>query len=113
MVILGSVPLAEKALVSRLRRAARRRNANLVTGIGDDCAAIRLPAGEQALVTTDFSLEGIHFRNSDEQGMHAGRCVGQFVVRHALRWHTRANGNERTNDSDDDHQLACDNLGRS
>jgi hypothetical protein len=57
--------------------------------------------------------EGIHFRNSDEQGMHAGRCVGQFVVRHALRWHTRANGNERNNDSDDDHQLACDNLGRS
>ena len=62
MVILGGVPLAEKALISRLRRAARRRNANLVTGIGDDCAAIRLPAGEQALVTTDFSLEGIHFR---------------------------------------------------
>jgi hypothetical protein len=28
--------------------------------------------------------EGIHFRNSDEQGMRAGRCVGQYVVRHAL-----------------------------
>jgi len=57
--------------------------------------------------------EGIHFRNSDEQGMHAGRCVGQFVVRHALRRHTRATVNERNNDSDDDHQLACDSLGRS
>ena len=48
--------------------------------------------------------EGIHFRNSDEQGMHAGRCVGQFVVRHALRRRFRATGNERNNDSDDDHQ---------
>ena len=57
--------------------------------------------------------EGIHFRNSDEQGMRAGRCVAQFVVRHALRRHTRATGNERNNDNDDDQHLACDSLGRS
>ena len=56
--------------------------------------------------------EGIHFRNSDEQGMLAGRCVGQFVVRHALRRHTRATRNERDIDRDDDHHLACDRLGR-
>jgi hypothetical protein len=56
--------------------------------------------------------EGIHFRNSDEQGMRAGRCVGQFVVRHALRPHTGAMGNQRNSDSDNDH-LACDNLGRT
>ena len=35
--------------------------------------------------------EGIHFRNSDEQGMLAGRRIGRFVVRHALRRHHRAN----------------------
>jgi thiamine-monophosphate kinase len=80
MVILGSVPLAEKALVSRLRRAARRRNANLVTGIGDDCAAIRLPAGEQALVTTDFSLEGIHFRRE----WHPPEVVGHRCLTRGL-----------------------------
>src|SRR5262245_2144587 len=57
--------------------------------------------------------EGIHFRNSDEQGMHAGRCVGQFVVRHGLRPRTRSTGNERNSDSDDDHHLACDSLGNS
>src|SRR5207302_388700 len=56
MVILGSVPLAEKALISRLRRAARRRNANLVTGIGEDCAAVRLPAGEAGLDTIEFKV---------------------------------------------------------
>jgi hypothetical protein len=54
--------------------------------------------------------EGIHFRNSDEQGMRAGRCVGQFVVRHALRRNRRAGGNETDNDSDADH-LSCDGLG--
>jgi hypothetical protein len=56
--------------------------------------------------------EGIHFRNSDEQGMRAGRCVGQFVIRHALQ--PRRNGTEsieRDLDSDDD--LGCDDLGGS
>lgn len=55
--------------------------------------------------------EGIHFRNSDEQGMRAGRCIGQFVARHALRRHTRAIGNEWNNHRD--HFLACDSLGSS
>jgi hypothetical protein len=54
--------------------------------------------------------EGIHFRNSDEQGMRAGRCIGQFVVRHALGRNRNWNGNERNNDSDDD-RLSCDGLG--
>jgi len=56
--------------------------------------------------------EGIHFRNSDEQGMRAGRCVGQFVVRHALR--PRRSGTEsveRHPESEDD--LGCLDLGRS
>jgi thiamine-monophosphate kinase len=33
-----------------------------VAGIGDDCAVLRIPTGHEVLVTTDFSLEGIHFR---------------------------------------------------
>lgn len=31
-------------------------------GIGDDCAVVAVPKGSEALVTTDFSLEGVHFR---------------------------------------------------
>jgi hypothetical protein len=56
--------------------------------------------------------EGIHFRNSDEQGMRAGRCVGQFVVQHALRprhHHRYLNREETDTDRDD---LRCQDLGR-
>jgi thiamine-monophosphate kinase len=34
----------------------------LIRGIGDDAAVLRLPRGHEILVTTDFSLEDIHFR---------------------------------------------------
>ena len=56
------MPLQEKALIAKIRRAARDRSSSLVTGIGDDCAVLRIPTGHEVLVTTDFSLEGIHFR---------------------------------------------------
>jgi len=56
--------------------------------------------------------EGIHFRNSDEQGMRAGRCVGQYVIRHALQQRrSGTQGVERDPESDDD--LGCDDLGGS
>src|SRR5437016_8504079 len=32
-----------------------------MTGIGDDSSVLKIPKGQQALVTTDFSLEGVHF----------------------------------------------------
>jgi thiamine-monophosphate kinase len=55
------MPLPEKALIARIhQRAANGRR--VVTGIGDDSAVLAIPKGHQALVTTDFSLEGVHFR---------------------------------------------------
>ncbi len=36
----------------------------VVAGIGDDCAILRVKPGYEALVTTDFSLEDVHFRRS-------------------------------------------------
>lgn len=34
----------------------------VLTGIGDDCAILRLQPPSELLVTTDFTLEGVHFR---------------------------------------------------
>jgi len=33
-----------------------------VVGIGDDCGVLAIPPRHQLLVTTDFTLEGVHFR---------------------------------------------------
>jgi thiamine-monophosphate kinase len=47
-------------------------------GIGDDCAVIRLPRGHEALVTTDFSLEDVHFRRSWHPADSIGhRCLAR------------------------------------
>ena len=55
------MPLREKSLIARIRRQARRSSA-VVAGIGDDCAILRAPHGHELLVTTDFTLEDVHFR---------------------------------------------------
>ena len=48
----------------------------VVAGIGDDCAVLRIPAGNEALITTDFSLEGVHFRREWHSGQFIGhRCL--------------------------------------
>jgi thiamine-monophosphate kinase len=73
------LPLAEKLLISRIRSRATRRK-GIVAGIGDDCAILQIPAGQQALVTTDFSLEGIHFRGE----WHPPEVVGHRCLTRGL-----------------------------
>ena len=51
-----------------------------MAGIGDDCAVLRLPPGHEALITTDFSLEGIHFRRD----WHSPECVGHRCLTRGL-----------------------------
>ncbi len=48
-------------MIQRIRRLARG-GTSLATGIGDDCAVLRVPSGHELLVTTDFSIENVHFR---------------------------------------------------
>jgi len=79
------VPLAEKALIAQLRRAAKHaRNPLIRTGIGDDCAILRLSPirglRNDALVTTDFSLEGIHFRRE----WHSPESIGHRCLTRGL-----------------------------
>ena len=53
--------MREKSLIQQIGRRIRP-GAAVPVGIGDDCAVLRLPAGHELLVTTDFTLEGVHFR---------------------------------------------------
>lgn len=53
--------LDEFAFIEQVRRAVAA-SPGVAIGIGDDCAAIDLPPGEQLLVSKDLLLEGVHFR---------------------------------------------------
>lgn len=79
-----AVPLSEKKLIAQLRHVAGassrgrslRSAGALRKGIGDDCAVLRLPG--EALVTTDFTLEGIHFRREWHPPESIGhRCLAR------------------------------------
>jgi len=69
--------MSEKALIARIRRKAVQGR-GIVTGIGDDSAVLKIPKGHQALVTTDFSLEGVHFRREWHPPESVGhRCLAR------------------------------------
>jgi thiamine-monophosphate kinase len=99
------MPLPEKALIARIRRRAEsarhltdksrrtepaaqgRRQADrsvratqVLTAIGDDCAVLRVLPGRDFLLTTDFTLEGIHFRRD----WHAAESVGYRCLARGL-----------------------------
>jgi thiamine-monophosphate kinase len=80
------VVIAEKALIARVRRMAAAPSPAVVAGIGDDCAVLRLvpgrgrAGGKDTLVTTDFTLEGIHFRRD----WHSAESVGHRCLARGL-----------------------------
>lgn len=53
--------LGEFGLIARIR-ARVAQHQDVVLGIGDDCAATRIPAGALLLTTTDLLIEEVHFR---------------------------------------------------
>src|SRR5205814_3539407 len=73
------------------RRAGRGKRPRIPAGIGDDCAVLRLPRGHEALVTTDFSLEGVHFRRE----WHPPDSVGHRCLARGLSDIAAMGGNPR------------------
>ena len=53
---------------------------SVALGIGDDCAILRQPKGREILVTTDFTLEGRHFRRD----WHPAESVGHWALARGL-----------------------------
>ncbi len=94
------MPIPEKSLIAQLRKLANRAsnegsnrntgkdrtrlpglpNPTVLTGIGDDCAVLRSVPGTDLLVTTDFTLEGIHFR----QDWHSPESIGHRCLTRGL-----------------------------
>lgn len=80
------MPLSELQLVQRIRQQAKSpgkrssASARILTGIGDDSALLDIAAGSQALITTDFSLEGVHFRRE----WHPPESVGHRCLTRGL-----------------------------
>ncbi|WP_050060832.1 thiamine-phosphate kinase [Silvibacterium bohemicum] len=69
----------ERALIAAIRsRAGRSGGGGLRLGIGDDCAILRPPAGHEIVVTTDLSLEQVHFRRDWHPPESVGhRCLAR------------------------------------
>src|SRR5882762_5463528 len=78
--IVESLPALERTLINQIRRSARRRGRGVVTGIGDDCAVLRVSPGQDLLVTTDFTLENVHFRRE----WHPPEVVGRRCITRGL-----------------------------
>ncbi len=72
------MPANELELIQRIRRAATPARQKSGRGIGDDCAVLSVPRGHEILVTTDFSLEDIHFRREWHPADSIGhRCLAR------------------------------------
>src|SRR5579872_2110891 len=72
--------ISELQFIRSIRDKLSRKNAAVSLGIGDDAALLRLPASHEALVTTDFSLEGVHFRRD----WQSPECIGHRCLARGL-----------------------------
>jgi thiamine-monophosphate kinase len=70
----------ERDLIAGIRKRAAQPQAGRILhlGIGDDCAVIRPKRGEELVVTTDLSLENVHFRRDWHPPQSVGhRCLAR------------------------------------
>jgi thiamine-monophosphate kinase len=71
-------PMSELGLIEQIRRKFTQENKAVTLGIGDDCAILRPPSGCEVVVTTDFTLEGRHFRRDRHPPESVGhRCLAR------------------------------------
>jgi thiamine-monophosphate kinase len=73
--------VGERDILKEIRARAGCAGSGLLrVGIGDDAAVLAVRRGEEIVVTTDFSLEDVHFR----RGWHAPEAVGHKCLARGL-----------------------------
>jgi thiamine-monophosphate kinase len=73
--------MLERDILKEIRARGGRGGSGLLrVGIGDDAAVLAVRRGEEMVVTTDFSLEDVHFR----RGWHAPEAVGHKCLARGL-----------------------------
>ena len=71
---------SEFEFVRWLARLNPRRGGRVQLGIGDDAALIRVRRGQEMILTTDLSIEGVHFTRA----LHPPRSVGHRALARSL-----------------------------
>ncbi len=71
---------SEADFINWIRRRTPRRTPGLALGIGDDAALINVSRGQEIILTTDMSIEGVHFKS----GLHPPRAVGHRALARSL-----------------------------
>jgi thiamine-monophosphate kinase len=73
--------MGELELIEQIRSSGGASlRGRVALGIGDDCAILRPPKAHEIVVTTDFTLEGRHFR----RGWHTPESVGHRALARGL-----------------------------
>ena len=70
----------EADFIAWIRRQTPRRGRGLALGIGDDAALVAAPRGRAMILTTDMSIEGVHFTSN----LHPPRSVGHRALARSL-----------------------------
>jgi len=68
--------LSERNIIAEIARKQKGGKADLIMGIGDDCAVVRKSPGRVELWTTDTLVEGVHF----DLSWHGPELLGRKAV---------------------------------
>jgi thiamine-monophosphate kinase len=71
---------SESELITWLERRTRSRAPGVRLGIGDDAALVAVTPGQELILTTDMSIEGVHFTGR----LHPPRAVGHRALARSL-----------------------------
>src|SRR5207248_4769418 len=73
-------------------RALVARWGDVAAGVGDDAAVLDVPSGERLLVSTDVSVEGVHFRRAWLSAEEIGYRAAASALSHLAAMGARALG---------------------